>query len=362
MEKENDFVALVDAIYEGALSPEGLEAALRRMAFAFDGREAGCVLWDRRGGSVLAEIGATCPESCSGPSSNSLHDEVVLCAQHAGHSLCCRLSLCDFHPSVPLPARALECRVVVHRESEEGAFGDAAVLAMQRLQPHLRLALRTFAEITRQRLVSQATAAALDALGSAAIMTDVEGRILFVNAMAESLLRTRKGFARLDGRLVPTHRESRAKFASLVAQSKGGTKMPHGDGHDCLVRLFPLASQAGGTPLVLVLVCDPRRSRCPSVEALRGCFDHQRVLLGLRRSRCPSVEALRGVFGLTQREADLAQAIGEGKTLKEFAAEQEVGLETARSHLHAVFAKTDTHRQAELVRLLAGLPSTVTAD
>jgi DNA-binding CsgD family transcriptional regulator len=57
-------------------------------------------------------------------------------------------------------------------------------------------------------------------------------------------------------------------------------------------------------------------------------------------------------FGLTPAEAELAQALAAGRSLHEYADAAHVTCETARWRLKQVLAKTDTHRQAELVRLL----------
>lgn len=42
-----------------------------------------------------------------------------------------------------------------------------------------------------------------------------------------------------------------------------------------------------------------------------------------------------------------------GEALESAANELAISYETARNHLKAIFAKTETHRQAELVALLA---------
>ena len=67
--------------------------------------------------------------------------------------------------------------------------------------------------------------------------------------------------------------------------------------------------------------------------------------------RAPAAIVQR-LYGLTPAEAALAQALAAGKTLQEHAQEAHLTCETARWRLKQILAKTDTHRQAELVRLL----------
>jgi DNA-binding CsgD family transcriptional regulator len=58
---------------------------------------------------------------------------------------------------------------------------------------------------------------------------------------------------------------------------------------------------------------------------------------------------LRRLYGLTNNEADVALRITRGADLRQISEELSVSLTTVRTHLQHVFAKTDTHRQAELV-------------
>lgn len=66
----------------------------------------------------------------------------------------------------------------------------------------------------------------------------------------------------------------------------------------------------------------------------------------------PKPETLRQVFGLSEAEAYLALELAKGRTPADVAARRRVSRTTVRSQLGAVFAKTNTRRQAELVALL----------
>ncbi len=64
-------------------------------------------------------------------------------------------------------------------------------------------------------------------------------------------------------------------------------------------------------------------------------------------------DQLRNLYRLTPAEAAVALAIARGAGLQAVADELEISLTTARTHLQHVFEKTETRRQAELVRLIA---------
>jgi DNA-binding CsgD family transcriptional regulator len=72
-----------------------------------------------------------------------------------------------------------------------------------------------------------------------------------------------------------------------------------------------------------------------------------------------SVEQLRRFYGLTPAEATVAVAVLQGKGVKAIADGLGISVPTARTHLHRVFEKTGTQRQAESFRsfLTAAFPS-----
>lgn len=57
-------------------------------------------------------------------------------------------------------------------------------------------------------------------------------------------------------------------------------------------------------------------------------------------------------FGLTPAETRLAKALKDGSTLREAAQLNKISYETARGHLRSIFWKTDSRRQADLIRLI----------
>jgi DNA-binding CsgD family transcriptional regulator len=66
----------------------------------------------------------------------------------------------------------------------------------------------------------------------------------------------------------------------------------------------------------------------------------------------PSKAVIRRIFGLTNAEADVALRVMRGEGLKPISTDLAVSRATVNTHLQHIFDKTDTHRQAELVRLL----------
>lgn len=68
-----------------------------------------------------------------------------------------------------------------------------------------------------------------------------------------------------------------------------------------------------------------------------------------------STKILADLFHLTAGEAAICGLLREGLTVNEIADQRNVSRETVRHHLKAIFKKSGTGRQAELVALLQRL-------
>lgn len=67
----------------------------------------------------------------------------------------------------------------------------------------------------------------------------------------------------------------------------------------------------------------------------------------------PHEPAIRTSLGLTAAESRLAVRLLTGESLRSAAAALGITYESARSQLKSIFQKTGTHRQGELIALLA---------
>lgn len=70
-----------------------------------------------------------------------------------------------------------------------------------------------------------------------------------------------------------------------------------------------------------------------------------------------SQQMLAATYGVTPAELELALALQNGTTLRDYAALRSVSLFTVRNQLKSLFDKMSVHRQAELVSLLGRLTS-----
>jgi Bacterial regulatory proteins, luxR family len=224
------------------------------------------------------------------------------------------------------------------QDRNQESFDDSDIARLERLTPHLTRAL----QIRRLFLQSEARGKALESVidrnetGMVGLRGD--GPALFVNRAARAVAAARDGLG-LDrqGRLVAADRAAATRLVALQADvTRGGAgglvRIPRPSGHTPYVVLVsPLPSgddlfpnSRGG---VLFAIHDP---------AHRATSTERRI-----------AQLLHIPFGA----AKVLQAILEGIDLKDYADRAGISMNTVRFHLKNAFAGTDTHSQAELVRV-----------
>lgn len=237
---------------------------------------------------------------------------------------------------------------VFARSRASGAFNRPALDFLHGLSPHLRRAAQLRVELDRSELSAALALGAIDKLADGVIFATADGSVTNLNAAAERLLMSaHAGLSVRQGRLRCASAALTSNLQRVIARASGTDKASGRQGGALTVH-----RGHGDKPLTVFCV--------PLVEARRWSFDlHPSVLLLVsdtsRNMRAP-VDLLRDLFGLTLAEARLATRLGDGISLTDAAAELGVAKATVRSQLNAVFQKTQTNRQGELIRLLNALP------
>ena len=180
----------------------------------------------------------------------------------------------------------------------------------------------------------------LQCVGRAGVVIDERGEIVGMNPLARPLVETlvRACPSRPWIRAVSTGHRIRDLIDAALQPS-------HGAEDAAAVIDLP------GWGRVIVRATDVR-------AVAPGLFDEPRVLLdiaGLGLDSLPTPAFLRRILGLTATEAEVALALACGATASAIARDRAVSLETVRSHLKTIFAKTGTRRQATLVALVLQL-------
>lgn len=185
---------------------------------------------------------------------------------------------------------------------------------------------------------------ALGRRGLGAVTLDRRGAPISINRRATELMRDGSVLGFSPTRLmVADATESarlRAGVAAVLDELQGGRRGVlrsvdlgrTADGAALRVQLCPVAPglphEGARLPAIVALLEDPQRDLRPEVRE----------------------NAAR--FGLTSVETELVCRLVQGCPLDRAAAEQRISIHTARKYLQQIFGKTQTCRQADLVRLM----------
>jgi DNA-binding CsgD family transcriptional regulator/PAS domain-containing protein len=221
--------------------------------------------------------------------------------------------------------------------SEDLALGNL-------LAPHLVRAFeihRRFGELRNER---GALAEVLDRLPVGVVLIDALRKPVVVNRYAEQIADLCDGFILGDdGPRASDPRENKVLRQRLSQAIAIGASLGRGPNH---VMSVSRPSCRRAYPVIIAPLLAPPTGRTGG-DAVAAIF-----IGDPEAGQITTAEFLQTLYALTQAEAELVALLARGHTLEEAAAERGVRLNTVRSQLKQVFAKTDTNRQGQLMRLV----------
>ena len=219
--------------------------------------------------------------------------------------------------------------------------------ATEYLVEGIEAALRSHAPATRVKALgadaqSAAGLSVLDQIAVGVVVVDADARVILTNQSAADMLSAQ------DGLLLSTQGICRAgkvaetevlhQLVRQVASSVSGRACGSMENSIAVSRrsaerplsiaALPLTDIVPGEKTVALFVSDPDRFPLPS----RG--------------------TIADLFGLTMAEAGIVSSLAQGARLEDAATAQGVTVSTARTYLKQAFAKTNTCRQSEIVKLV----------
>jgi DNA-binding HTH domain-containing proteins len=225
------------------------------------------------------------------------------------------------------------------RRGNKERFGSSELEAMEALFPHFTRAAQISIRLALAR--AEGVLFAFDQMACGGILLGHNGRVLKVNACAEQLMG--KGIDIAGGRIVASNSAGNAALQGIIQAalaSEVGLKRER-------TRPTVVIERYESGPLIAYAI--------PLKGGIRDVFNPGKAVLVLEEPearRQVAGTALAETFGLTPAEVRVAVALAEGKDLAAIAEEHRVSIGTIRSQLKSLMAKTDTHRQAELVTLV----------
>lgn len=211
---------------------------------------------------------------------------------------------------------------------------------IQLLAPHLDRGVALLRRMREQRSIASALEAILARIQTAVLTVTPAMRIGFVNPAAETLLRREDGLRTKGGYLAAMSPIDQRALTSAVASASGaraGVVIP--------------IRRRGDMPVYRACIF-----ALPQGDAASALTRDATVVLFIDDCDENHTSAMTDVyaraFRLTPAEARLAVHLVSGVSLTDAADAFGVTHNTVRAQLRAIFDKTDTHRQSDLVRLL----------
>ena len=240
---------------------------------------------------------------------------------------------------------------ILRKRSRPVTEHDRVILRL--LVPHLQRSLALHRKLAAAELERHLMAETIHLVDTAVILLKASGTVFLMNAAAETILRRRDGLRLQQEEIIADDRTSTTRLRQLIREAAGVADARNPPSP----RAIAIARPEGRRPYSVFVTRLHAPEAGPEDEATVAIFivDPDRV------SRTNHSELRREYFGLTATETRLSDILLGGGSVAQAAESLGIRPGTARQHLKALFLKTGTHRQGELVLRLAnvsqGLPN-----
>lgn len=221
------------------------------------------------------------------------------------------------------------------------------VATIRMILPHLRAALQLRSQLCEIDNSAKNYAEALDSLRAGVVLVNDRRECIYVSRKVEAMCSTNDGLyirnSRLEAPAASDHQALCRLIDRAIALAAGKLTRPCGTA--------AVARRNGGSLNVSATSLSPEAPLVQLAASRRAV-----AALFIRDpddDGASLAQMLTATYGLTGAETRLAIQLFEGHSLAQAAERHSVSLETVRVQLKAIFSKTATRRQSELMGLLS---------
>jgi DNA-binding CsgD family transcriptional regulator len=230
------------------------------------------------------------------------------------------------------------------RRSPHTPFSADDCEFIRALTPHFSLALRIFSALKSAETERDIYREAVGSFAIGTLLVDQNGCVARTDAVAARILNSNAAISIRNSRLHASDPsiDSELREAVVSAVKHGPVTSPP------YSRVMRLSSWGSLSMLIRSIAAGASSTGEKTVAAVIHLSDARTA----GAAGTASAQKLMELFELNTMEAGLALQIARGRTLTEAALALKLSEQTARTYSKQIFAKTGTHRQAELVRLI----------
>jgi DNA-binding CsgD family transcriptional regulator len=239
--------------------------------------------------------------------------------------------------------------LAIHRNERFGLFDAEAKCRLGLVAPHYRRAVAIGQLIDLHKYEAAAFADSLDGLAAAMLLVTGSSQIMHMNAAGRAMLSEGNVLRAAGGKFAATDAAADRALHDIFANAEDGDAAVGTQGI-----AVPLTSRDGERHVahVLPLTSGARRQAGVAYSAVAAVFV-RKAALDLQHP----LETIANTFKLTPAEMRVLMMIVQLGGVPEVAPVLGISEATVKTHLQRIFAKTDTSRQADLVKLVAGYMS-----
>jgi DNA-binding CsgD family transcriptional regulator len=235
------------------------------------------------------------------------------------------------------------------RHRDTGRTTEREIRRMRLIIPHFRRALLIGRTIDLHKLKAAAFGDAIDRLSAGVFLVTSSAGLVHANESGEAMLAAGEPVRSARGALAAVSDRAHRALVEALAATEGGDVGIGGSGI-----AVPVEGTSGRRYIahVLPLRSGERRKASNGHSASAALFVREAAI-----DLDAAIGAATQLYGLTPAEVRVLRAVIEVGGLPAIAALLGTSRSTVKSQLEAIFKKTGTRRQAELVHLISGFES-----
>ena len=231
--------------------------------------------------------------------------------------------------------------LTINGSKQRRPFAAPEQRLMAALVPHLQNALQLHRRLMSAEARTTSLSDLLHRARDGVLLLNQHGRVVFMNATAVSMVNERDGLEMIEHELRCHDVATTTRLRTLVSRALAPIDGPGDAGGHVVVQRRSgrrpyslLISRLGADGVHLREIAGPVAVICVADTEVK---------------RVPAEAVLQMLLGITPAEARLIRVLADGHSLEEAGSVLGIRPQTARSRLKAVFEKTGTSRQAELI-------------